>query len=281
MPIGLEMSNLRLAAAGEPPALRPQFSHLFDVRVVKDYDWGRHRHEQYEIIFVNQGTYRCLLNGSALTLRPQQVLVVKPGDWHQDLLTAPLRYTGLWFTVRAGGSLFAQDIPPHAQVTRVDLAAATAIRHLRALGEADTRTGAGLREALCSEFLYRTLACLQSVHLSRALRGADQDTLFASRLRTLFEQQRHGAMTVGYMATALSMTPAAFTHRCRLVLGVAPARALRQHRLDQARMLLEHSGLTIAALAQQLGFADQFHFSRLFKRHHGIPPSSLRRRSQA
>ena len=278
MPIGLDMVNLRLAAAGEPPALRPRFSHLFDVRVLKDYDWGRHRHEQYELIFVSQGTYRCLLNGAQLTLKAHQVLVVKPGDWHQDLLTAPLRYTGLWFTLSGGGALFAPGVPPAAQVARIDVAASAAIRRLRILGEASSRAGAGLRDALCSEFLFQTLSSLEPGHLSRALRGADQDTVFANRLRALFEQQRHGAMTVGYMATALGMTPAAFTHRCRLVLGASPARALRQHRLDQARMLLEHSGLGIAAVAQELGFADQFHFSRLFKRHHGMPPSALRRR---
>jgi len=278
MPTGLEMINLRLAAAEEPPALRPRFSHFFDVHVTGAYHWGRHRHDHYEIIFVATGTYRCRLNGEALTLRPQQVLVVKPGDWHEDQLTAPLRYIGLWFTLAGGAGLFAPGIAARDQVARIDGPAALSIRRLRDLGEARTLAGAGLRDALCSEFLYHALGSLKPAVLSRSLRGNDDDALFASRLRLLFEQGRCQPMTVSAMAVAMGMTPAAFTHRCRLVLGQSPARALRGHRLDQARMLLEHSGQMIGAVAEHLGFSDQFHFSRLFKRHHGFPPSALRAR---
>ncbi len=53
---------------------------------------------------------------------------------------------------------------------------------------------------------------------------------------------------------------------------------LRSQRLQQAHRMLRTSGTShsIARIAQQWGFADQAHFSRLYKRHYGCPPSQAR-----
>ena len=48
-------------------------------------------------------------------------------------------------------------------------------------------------------------------------------------------------------------------------------------RLEQAKRLLEGSDIRIADVAAQVGYADQFYFSRLFKRATGITPSDYRR----
>ncbi|MEZ1842764.1 helix-turn-helix domain-containing protein, partial [Pseudomonas putida] len=59
--------------------------------------------------------------------------------------------------------------------------------------------------------------------------------------------------------------------------GVPPHTYQLQCRVRQAkRLLLEERPL--AELAQHLGFYDQAHFSRLFRRTYGLPPARLRQR---
>jgi AraC family transcriptional activator of pobA len=46
----------------------------------------------------------------------------------------------------------------------------------------------------------------------------------------------------------------------------------------EARRLLRFTGMSIGEIAFQTGFADQFYFSRAFKRHTGEAPKAFRDR---
>jgi hypothetical protein len=48
-----------------------------------------------------------------------------------------------------------------------------------------------------------------------------------------------------------------------------------QCRIDKAKYLLQHSELSIADIAARVGFCDQSHFNRYFKRIVGITPKQL------
>lgn len=82
--------------------------------------------------------------------------------------------------------------------------------------------------------------------------------------------------TVAELAAALGLGASAYAHRFRTEAGEPPQAWLRRRRLDEAaRLLAEHPP---GAVAELLGFATPFHFSRLFRRRYGLPPSLWRRR---
>lgn len=56
-------------------------------------------------------------------------------------------------------------------------------------------------------------------------------------------------------------------------LGISPHRYRIRRRLDAACALLGNSGLSIAAIAERLGYSSPYEFSAQFKRHLGCPPS--------
>lgn len=255
------------------PALKLRFHDLTDVGVERHYDWPLHRHENYEFIFVASGRYRCRVNGSELALGAREVLLVKPGDVHEDRLNGPLRYTAVWFACDA--PLFAGGVLPRDQVARLDRAVRGTIARLREMADDPGIAGAGVRDALMSELVWRVLGALPPAALARPLRDDVGDRAFVRDLSALLATELH-PMPVAAMAAALGLSPAALTHRCRAAFGVSPARALRNHRLDQARAWLERTGDPIATIAERLGFADQFAFSRAFKRRHRFSPSALR-----
>ena len=51
---------------------------------------------------------------------------------------------------------------------------------------------------------------------------------------------------------------------------------LRRVRVQQARVLLEDVDLSIKEIARRVGFEDPFHFSKVFHRIDGLPPSLYR-----
>ncbi len=60
--------------------------------------------------------------------------------------------------------------------------------------------------------------------------------------------------------------------------GETPSQFRRRHRLSIAATLLRHQNLTLAQVAETLGFHDAFHFSKRFKEQFGVSPSLYRKR---
>lgn len=66
--------------------------------------------------------------------------------------------------------------------------------------------------------------------------------------------------------------------RFRAALGVPPGDWLLQVRLRTAQQQLLGTGMEIQEIARRTGFADPFHFSRMFRRHVGLSPRAFRQR---
>lgn len=68
-----------------------------------------------------------------------------------------------------------------------------------------------------------------------------------------------------------------FRKRFAELKGVPPARYRLLRLIDQACALLAADERPLRAIASQLGFCDEFHFSKLFKQRTGLSPSAYRR----
>ena len=90
------------------------------------------------------------------------------------------------------------------------------------------------------------------------------------------EEEDFPAMSNHQLAEHVNMHPKAFSRLFQQVVGTAPQDWLRSRRLElAAKRLCE--GYTIDQAAAAGGFADRFHFSRLFVGYHGIGPGYYRR----
>lgn len=96
----------------------------------------------------------------------------------------------------------------------------------------------------------------------------------AADIRDLIENDPGGRWTVDALAQNVGMSVSAFAHRFRKEIGISPAAFVRRERCILARGFLE-AGLSVASTAERLGFSNPYHFSRVFKSGHGVPPSSL------
>jgi transcriptional regulator GlxA family with amidase domain len=67
-----------------------------------------------------------------------------------------------------------------------------------------------------------------------------------------------------------------FIRLFRRVVGCTPARHVQERRVRHAAELLAHTSLTIDEIAERCGFANRFHFSRVFLQRLSAPPGRYR-----
>ena len=82
-------------------------------------------------------------------------------------------------------------------------------------------------------------------------------------------------LSVGDMAARVGLTPRQLLYRFGLASGEPLASWIRRRRIATARRLLGQ-GLSVSAVSDQLGYANPYHFSRVFKELVGETPSGFR-----
>ncbi len=253
-----------------PPAPAPEFLLLTAVEGTGTYEWHTHQHPQSELIIAHS-SYQASVNGVAVSLASGDALLLGPDDWHQDTLRRTSRYTALWFRLDGATALFVPGAPAHARVAR-GIGEALA-PHLAVLTGGDAT--ARLHDPAMATILWTVLAHLPPELLQPPFVSAPDD---AERhlLLTCLERHLEQPLSVTALATELGWSPRTLTRRCRQLLGAGPAKAQATLRLERAAKFLAHSTLSIQHIADTLGYANAFHFSRVFAKHHGKPPSRWR-----
>jgi len=80
------------------------------------------------------------------------------------------------------------------------------------------------------------------------------------------------------MARHLGVSFETFRKGFRAVTGKPPARYRAEKLVEEAARLLARGQWSSKEIAERLGFADEFHFSKRFKQVVGVPPREFRRR---
>ena len=85
---------------------------------------------------------------------------------------------------------------------------------------------------------------------------------------------------VAEMAQLAGMGKELFAKNFRSDAGCSPKRFFHRLQIRQAEQRLLGTDLTVKEVAEELGFCNEFYFSRFFKNHTGESPSQFRRRNK-
>ena len=88
-------------------------------------------------------------------------------------------------------------------------------------------------------------------------------------------------LTIEMLATAVNVHPVHLARTFRACYGVTIGAYVRQLRLNWAIAQITQSQKSLAIIADQAGFSDQSHLTRLFKRHKGVTPRQYRQQIKA
>ena len=87
--------------------------------------------------------------------------------------------------------------------------------------------------------------------------------------------------TLVMLADRAGMSRAAFAVRFRELVGRPPGQYLTQLRMSRAEDALTRTDATVAKIAAEIGYRNEFAFATAFRRQHGLSPGRWRTRNRA
>ena len=152
---------------------------------------------------------------------------------------------------------------------RISAAAATHLGR-RIAGELGARDS-------CSALALEGLALELIASAGRAAAPRDdRRTAWLQTVRELLDSSVPGCPCLQELAASVGRQPAHLARAFRREYGVSVADYARLRRLEWATAQIASTDSSLARIALDAGFADQSHFTRVFRRHHGVTPGRYR-----
>lgn len=235
--------------------------------------YAPHAHDEYTIGVCVGGSEIIDYRGGHIRTGPGSIVVLAPGEMHTGGPGTPTdgyAYRALYAEVP-----LLQDGStglPHFRDPLIDdpeLAAALRLAHTELSAcpdplEAESRL----------PWLLTALSCRHSTArvADSVIPGADA---VARLVRDRLADELLAPPSLADLATDLGMSRYQLLRAFRTAMGIPPYAWLAQHRVNRARCLLE-SGLRPSEVAALVGFADQAHLTRWFRRVLGVTPAAYR-----
>ena len=83
-------------------------------------------------------------------------------------------------------------------------------------------------------------------------------------------------MRIDQLARVVNLSPSYLTRLFQQTTGQSPAQFDKNRRLDEARLLMLRTFLSVKEVMAEVGWSDPSHFSREFKRRFGVSPTRIR-----
>ncbi|RRV25429.1 AraC family transcriptional regulator [Pseudomonas sp. o96-267] len=239
-----------------------------------------HWHDSYLIGFTEQGVQQFHCRRALFSSVPGQTFFLEPGDIHDGHAPTPggFTYSTLYlepaWLEKALPALFEQapaDCLPGVPRTQPDdpgLLPCIA-NALQALRDGEPRM---VRDAALDALLERIS---RSLHWRQRLSGNPQIASVALRARDYLHAHFHENIGLDELAQVCGVDRFRLSRAFKAAFGIAPHGYLIQLRLVRARRLLA-LGTSPADVASDLGFADQSHLGRWFRRANGLTPGAYR-----
>lgn len=263
--------------ATENPREKTKFWQVDQLEVLTatyfTHSFARHIHEGYAIGVIERGAESFYYRGKIHVAQAGQVVVVQPGEIHTGSAVTENGWSyrmmypaaALLDQIAAEITLTDQITPFFPEATITDAQTAAAIRrlhltleHASSQIERDTQMRAALGMLLLRhsrEITLRTPDEANTVKIAR------------DYLEAYFDQN----VSLDELAGAAQISPFHLARLFRQQTGLPPHAYLTHLRINHAKKRLAQ-GESIAEVAAAVGFSDQSHLTRWFKRIVGITP---------
>lgn len=263
----LSVASRELVRAWRPGV--PGVAEVFHAHFT-EHVYPLHTHDTWTVLIVDSGAVRYDLDhdehgvlGSTVALLPPHVphngRSATGGEFRKRVLYLEPDQLGTDLIGRAVDRPEVVDASLYAQISGIH----------RALDQPGEEFEAESRLSLVRERVDTHLRRLEPAPLVR-------DAVLARRLRELLDARVEDGLTLADASRELAAHPTHLVRTFSREFGMPPHRYLTGRRIDRARRLLL-TGEPAAEVATSVGFVDQPHLTRHFKRVLGVTPAAYAR----
>ena len=242
--------------------------------------FSRHAHDTFVVCVNEHGAHVSWYRGRTVTIDERAIAVIPPGEVHsgQPIGGRTWQYRAMYPSAELIGALArevglnATDLPTFPQLAIDDpfLADAFVRTHQMCEEESDSLAAeAGVIDVLT--MLLSTHAAWMKPSRLRIVSGA-----VVRRAIDCIQDSFAERVTLEMLADATGLPRGTMLRAFKREVGLPPYAFLIQVRIEHAKRLLQ-TGIPIATVAGRVGFADQSHLNRHFKRLVGVTPGVFAR----
>ncbi|NYI94823.1 AraC-like DNA-binding protein [Streptomonospora nanhaiensis] len=249
---------------------------LLKARYVR-HTFNRHTHDTYTFALIESGVEVFSYRGALRTAPAGTLAVVEPHEVHTGHAGVPegWRYRVLYpeidVVAAAAHDLGMAQVPRFGDDVIDDPASAALVRAAHRATERGDRLSAS---TLTRQALHRLLA--RHTRARSAAPGPAGPMRAVAEAGELLRARLADPPSLEELAAAVGTSPFALLRAFRKAHGLPPHAYVNNVRVQRARRLLAQ-GTPPGEVAAVLGFADQSHLTRHFKRSTGVPPGAFQR----
>ena len=219
------------------------------------------------IILVTQGEVEIVHNGIAYPLRQYEV-------YFMSLTYSHLQYyaqENTQFMVLTYTKSIATPLPIHFGIQEPERILSLAREVL------DLSTSIFVEDSLLQQAkLYELVYQMTHHYLRLQMSTADHIHYVQQYIDTHYKE----VLSIKALATIAQMSEKHFTEQFKKTYGVSVMQYVTQKRLHVAKHLLSEQHMTLKEIAHDIGYKDEFYFSRRFKQEVGVAPSEFKKSRQ-
>ena len=230
----------------------------------------RHEHEHAYISVIRDGSFTETYGRRTRHPTPGMMLVNPPGEGHSERMNAhPVSSLNIELGAGWLRDLFELGSPlDRPAAVRGETVVALGRRLLREVTRRDDDSALAV-ESLAWEILHAALGG-RGFPTERARPGWLRD------VRDIIDGSLTDPPALGNLAREAGVHPVHFAVVFRRFYGCSLGEYARRRRLDAARCRVADPDVPLSRIALELGFADQSHFTRTFRRFTGMTPGQYR-----
>jgi AraC-like DNA-binding protein len=272
---------------GEFYRLQVETFHLYQ-RSFPMQNPQEHLHDVFHIVLYREADNLFQFDGKTVESRPGTLVLSSPGIPHSF---APLKqqitiYHEITFSLTASQKrlvisfeelfkkYYGTSIKFSGNCLQLNHAFANALENCyfeldQTLQEYDSIRPAPLYQAL--EHLFEAL--LRDVFTESTALHLEENLQAA---RKHLEQKLCNKLSLKKLASIAGLSPEYFCRKFKKKYGESPFQTRSRLRAEAAMKLLKYSDHPMKQIAEELGYSDEYHFSKEFKKYAGIPPGKFK-----
>jgi AraC-like DNA-binding protein len=230
---------------------------------------------EYQIIYVTKGEGVFETSGRHYDVKPGSIIMVFPGVRHFYKPVYEIGWMEYWVGFKGGHfELLRERGFLNPQEPFIEIGLQNNVLDLYNEIIAEVRDQKPLYQIVASSKILALIAEINACARRRA--QASHAAQVVEAAKCMMVEKIYGDIDINSIATALGISASRLNDIFKTYTSMTPYQYYIHIKIHAAKSLLEQGDLSVKEVAYRLGFEDQYHFSRLFKKKTGIAPSQWR-----